>query len=100
MASPTSKSELKEYCLRRLGKPVLEINVSDDQVDDNIDYAIQKFQQYHYEGAERVYLKHKFTAAEITAGKANSTTLATDGTTEWSEQNAFCLLYTSDAADE
>ena len=89
MASPTSKSELKEYCLRRLGKPVLEINVSDDQVDDNIDYAIQKFQQYHYEGAERVYLKHKFTAAEITAGKANSTTLATDGTTEWSEQNAF-----------
>ena len=72
MASPTSKSELKEYCLRRLGKPVLEINVSDDQVDDNVDYAIQKFQQYHYEGAERVYLKHKFTQAEIDAGKALS----------------------------
>ena len=52
MANPTTKAELKEYCLRRLGKPVLEVNVSDDQVDDAIDYAIQKFQQYHYDGAE------------------------------------------------
>ena len=71
MAQPNSKATLKEYCLRRLGKPVLEINVSDDQCDDAIDYAVQKFQQYHYDGAERVYLKHKFTAAEIAAGKAN-----------------------------
>ena len=78
MAIPTSKATFKEYCLRRLGKPVLEINVSDDQVDDAVDYAVQKFQQYHYEGAERVYLKHKFTAAEIEAGKADT-----------------CLLYTS-----
>ena len=83
MAIPTSKATFKEYCLRRLGKPVLEVNVSDDQVDDAIDYAVQKFQQYHYEGAERVYLKHKFTADEITAGKSNTTSLATDGTTEW-----------------
>ena len=89
MAIPTSKATFKEYCLRRLGKPVLEINVSDDQVDDAVDYAVQKFQQYHYEGAERVYLKHKFTADEITAGKANTTSLATDGTTEWLEQTAF-----------
>ena len=61
MAIPTSKAELKEYALRRLGKPVLEINVSDDQVDDAIDYTLQKFQQYHYDGAERCYLKHKVT---------------------------------------
>lgn len=89
MASPTSKAELKEYCLRRLGKPVLEVNVSDDQCDDAIDYAIQKFQQFHYEGAERVYLKHQFTAAEIAAGKANTDSTAVDGTTIWKEQNAF-----------
>ena len=89
MAIPTSKATFKEYCHRRLGKPVLEVNVSDDQVDDAVDYAVQKFQQYHYEGAERVYLKHKFTAAEIEAGKANSTSLATDGTTEWLEQTTF-----------
>ena len=89
MASPTSKAELKEYCLRRLGKPVLEVNVSDDQCDDAIDYAIQKFQQFHYEGAERVYLKHQFTAAEIAAGKENTDSTAVDGTTIWKEQNTF-----------
>ena len=57
MATPTSKAELKEYALRRLGKPVLEINVSDDQVDDAIDYTLQKFQQYHYDGAGEVLSK-------------------------------------------
>ena len=81
MATPTTKAELKEYCLRRLGKPVLEVNVSDDQIDDAIDYSIQKFQTYHYEGAERVYLKHLFTSAEIAAGRTNTDTTGADGTT-------------------
>ena len=89
MAIPTSKAELKEDCLRRLGKPVLEVNVSDDQCDDAIDYSIQKFQQFHYEGAERVYLKHQFTQAEIDAGKSDSTVMSADGTTTWKEGNAF-----------
>lgn len=89
MAIPTSKAELKEYCLRRLGKPVLEVNVSDDQCDDAIDYAIQKFQQFHYEGAERVYLKHLFTAADIQAGKTNVSSVGKDGTTQWLEQSTF-----------
>jgi hypothetical protein len=89
MATPTSKAELKEYCLRRLGKPVLEINVSDEQCDDSIDYAIQKFQQFHYDGAERVYLKHKFSAAEIAAAKTNTDSTAKDGVTIWQEQNTF-----------
>ena len=89
MAIPTSKAELKEYCLRRLGKPVLEVNVSDDQCDDAIDYAIQKFQTYRYEGAERVYLKHLFTAADIQAGKTNVSSLGKDGTTQWLEQSTF-----------
>ena len=89
MASPTSKAELKEYCLRRLGKPVLEVNVSDDQVDDAIDYTLQKFQQFHYDGAERVYLKHLFTAAEIAAGKTNTDHTAVDNTTVWKEQNSY-----------
>ena len=47
MANPTSKAELKEYALRRLGKPVLEVNVSDDQIDDAIDYTIETFQEFH-----------------------------------------------------
>ena len=91
MAKPTSKSELKEYALRRLGKPVLEINVSDDQCDDAIDYTIQKFQQFHYDGAERVYLKHKITQADIDRAEAtaDTTTTSSAGNSEWKERNNY-----------
>ena len=91
MAKPNTKAELKEYALRRLGKPVLEINVSDDQCDDAIDYTIQKFQQFHYDGAERVYLKHKITQADIDrAAVANDTTTTSSaGNSDWEERNAY-----------
>ena len=91
MAKPSSKAELKEYALRRLGKPVLEINVSDDQCDDAIDYTIQKFQQFHYDGAERVYLKHKITQADIDRAETAQDTLTTSsaGNSEWRERNAY-----------
>jgi hypothetical protein len=71
MAKPNSKATLKEYCLRKLGKPVLEVNVSDDQVDDAIDYTLQKFNEFHFDGVERVYLKHQFTQAEIDSARQN-----------------------------
>ena len=90
MANPTSKAELKEYALRRLGKPVLEVNVSDDQIDDSIDYTIEKFQEFHYGGSERVYLKHQFTAAEITAFQSDTT--ETVGSTEFKTQNNYLTL--------
>ena len=64
MANPASRAQLKEWCLRRLGKPVVEINVDDDQIDDLIDDAIQLFHERHGEGIDRVFLKHKLTAAE------------------------------------
>ena len=91
MAKPNTKAELKEYALRRLGKPVLEINVSDDQCDDAIDYTIQKFQQFHYDGAERVYLKHKITQADIDRAETAQDTLTTSsaGNSEWRERNAY-----------
>ena len=91
MAKPTSKAELKEYALRRLGKPVLEINVSDDQCDDAIDYSIQKFQQFHYDGAERCYLKHKITQADIdrAAVTGDTTTTSSAGNSEWAERNNY-----------
>ena len=66
MATPSTKATLKEYCLRALGKPVIDINVDDDQVDDRIDEAVQYFAQYHVDGVERMYLKYKVTAADIT----------------------------------
>ena len=71
MAVPNSKSTLKEYCLRALGKPVIEINVDDDQVDDRIDEALQYFAQYHYDGVERMYMKYQVTADDITRARAD-----------------------------
>ncbi len=62
MATPTTKAEFKEYCLRKLGKPVIEINVDDDQVDDRIDEAIRYWYDYHFDGSDRIYYKHQVTA--------------------------------------
>ena len=79
MAKPNSKEGLKEYALRKLGKPVLEINVDDDQIDDLIDDAIQYFHERHGEGIDRVFLKHQLTEAERnTMTGVASTTTATD----------------------
>ena len=52
MAQPTTKEEFKKYCLRRLGDPVIEINVDDDQVDDRINDSISYFHDYHFDGTE------------------------------------------------
>ena len=62
MAVPTTRDEFKEYCLRKLGKPVIEINVDDDQVDDRIDEALRYYWDYHFDGTEKIYYKHAITA--------------------------------------
>jgi len=73
MAKPASRQELIDYCLRRLGAPVLEINVADDQIDDLVDDALQYFHERHFDGVERMYLKYKITQQDIDRGKANGT---------------------------
>ena len=73
MAKPSSRQELVDYCLRRLGAPVLEINVDDDQVDDLVDDALQLFQERHFDGVERMYLKYKITQEDINRGHAQGT---------------------------
>ena len=78
MAVPTTKATLKTYCLRALGFGVIDINVSDDQVDDRLDEALQYFAQYHYDGIEKVYLKHEITQADVDRAASNTTTTATD----------------------
>ena len=78
MATPNTKASLKEHCLRVLVGSVIDINVDDDQVDDRIDDALQYFAQYHYDGIERVYLKHKITQAEIDRAATNGSETATD----------------------
>ena len=69
--SVNSRGALINYAKRRLGAPVVEINVADEQVEDLLDDAIQFFQQRHFDGVERMYLKHKFTQDEIDRGRAN-----------------------------
>lgn len=61
MAIPTTKAQFKDYCLRKLGSPVIEINVSDDQIDDRIDQALSYYADYHFDGSEKTYYKHEIT---------------------------------------
>ena len=65
MAKPYNRQTFKEYCLRKLGAPVIQINVSDEQVEDRIDEAFAFFSDYHYNGSEHVYLKHQITQEDI-----------------------------------
>ena len=74
MAKPSTKQGLIDYCFRKLGAPVLEINVDDDQVDDLVDDTIQYYNERHYNGIERMYLKYKITQDDIDRGRANGTT--------------------------
>ena len=65
MAKPTTRAQFKDYCLRRLGFPVIHINVDDDQIEDRIDDALSFFNDYHFDGTEKIYMKHKITAEDI-----------------------------------
>jgi len=65
MAAPSTRQQLIDYCLRKLGHPVIEINVDDDQLSDRLDDALQYFQDYHYDGVERLYLRTQATASRI-----------------------------------
>ena len=65
MAAPRTRKEFKDYCLRRLGWPVIEINVDDDQVEDRIDDALAFWYDYHFDGTEKIYMKHRITQADI-----------------------------------
>ena len=66
MAAPNTRKTFKEYILRKLGEPVIQVNVSDEQVEDRIDEAISFWRDYHYNGSQLVYLKHELTADDVT----------------------------------
>ncbi len=65
MAQPTTRQQFIDYCKRRLGFPVIDINVDDDQVSDRVDDALQFFEDYHFDGVEKMYMKHQITQADI-----------------------------------
>ena len=68
MANPTNREDLKQFCLRKLGKPVIEINVDDQQLEDRIDDALKMYHDFHYDGIERVIIKHEISQNNIDNG--------------------------------
>ena len=91
MAQPSTRQGLIDYCKRQLGAPVLQINIDDDQVSDIIDDTIQYYQEWHYDGVERMYLKHQITADDVTrflsSNESNSTAAPDEAT--WQNRNNF-----------
>lgn len=87
MSIPNSRTTLIDYCLRQLGWPVIKVNLDDDQIDDRVDEAMQYFQDYHYDASEKIFMKHKLTAADIAnkyidLTQASGTVVTTNGSTE------------------
>ena len=88
----TNRTDFKTYCLRRLGFPVIEINVDDDQVEDRIDDALQYWQDYHFDGLQKVYYIKSISASAIVASAnvlpfiSNASTLV--GVTSSSSSNS------------
>lgn len=69
---PASRQELIDYCKRKLGEPVIQINIADEQAEDRLDDALQYMQNYHMDGVERIYLKHKVTSSQLTLTSNNA----------------------------
>ena len=66
MANPANREQLIEYCKRKLGEPVLEVNVDDDQIEDRIDEAIQYWQEYNSDAVYKVYVSYQVTETDVT----------------------------------
>ena len=77
MAEPTTRAEFKAWCKRKLGYPVIDINVDDDQVDDRVDEAIQFWNTFMQNGQQRTYLKHQLTQEDVDRAKTNTSETAT-----------------------
>ena len=97
MATPATREQLKQYALRTLGKPVIEINVDDDQLEDRLDEALQYFAQYHYDGVERAYLKYQVTQTDkdrvkSPEGDSASSVTKNSVTTNFTEANNYIIV--------
>jgi hypothetical protein len=94
MATPATRENLKQYALRALGKPVIEINVDDDQLEDRIDEGLQYFAQYHYDGIRRTYLKYQYTQADKDRilGTTSETATKNSVSTDWKEDKNYLIV--------
>lgn len=89
MARPSSRQDLIDYCLRKLGAPVLEINLDEDQIDDCIDDALQFYNERHYDGVERVFLKHYVTQDDVDRFQTSNTGSTSESGDTWTERNNY-----------
>ena len=95
MATPSSRETLKQYALRALGKPVIDINVDDDQLEDRLDEAYQYYAQYHYDGIRRTYLKYQYTQDDynrMTVDGSVESQSKNSVTTNWKEGQGFLVV--------
>ena len=72
MTQPTTRTTFKDYCKRKLGWPVVELNIDDDQVEDCIDDGLQFFQEYHFDATENTFLKHQISGSTLKLAGAPS----------------------------
>ena len=94
MATPTTREQLKEYALRALGQPVIEINVDNDQLEDRLDEALQYYSQYHMNAIRRCYLKYQYTQADydrITVDGSDESATKNGVTTTWKEGQNYII---------
>ena len=92
----SSREQLKQYALRALGKPVIDINVDDDQLEDRLDEAFQYYAQYHYDGIRRTYLKYQYTEADktrMTADGDDETATKNGVTSTFKEGQNFLVIW-------
>ena len=99
MASPSSRQNLIDYCLRSLGFPVLEINVDDDQLEDRVDEAIQFYRDFHYDAVEAVYLKEQITASLIQITGINAASFSVGEKITGSTSGATTFVYANVSAN-
>ena len=99
MAKPTSRTELIDYCLRKLGHPVLEINIDDDQLEDRIDEAFQYYRDFNYDAVEKIYLKTQITATLIQIVGVNAASFTNGETITGGTSGATSIVYSGSAAN-
>jgi len=91
--SPASTAELQEYCLRKLGKPVIDVNLADEQMNDMIAESVQLFQEYHFDGTERAFLVEQVAPSTLTFASSATGTFQADETITGGSSNATAIVH-------
>lgn len=100
MATPSSRQGLIDYCLRKLGHPVIEINLDDDQIEDRIDEAFQFYRDFHFDGVELVYLSEAISASSIQITGINAASFTNGEKITGGTSGATTIVHANQAANK